>query len=130
MGGEDEEYPLFAAGLKAYKGNNSPEAIRLLRQIPAGSSYYASARELLALLYFEAKNFPAAARAYEAFAAEFSSPETDWRLALYYLAAYDSRKADFWKKMGEILDPDTPHPYKAQAEELKKTLEEKGIRGM
>lgn len=128
MGGDDDGDPIFAAGIKAYNEKNEQEAIRQLRQIPAGASYYASAQEILALLYFDTGNFPAAARAYEAFAAEFPSEEADWRLAQYYLATYDSRKADFWKKMDKILDPAAQHPDQLKAMELKKLLEEKGVK--
>src|SRR5690606_615419 len=109
MGDEEDENALFAAGLKAFREKNFGVAIKNLLQIkPDDALYYPSAQELLALLYFKQKNFPAAARCYEAYAKRNPSPAADWRLAQCYLADYARRKGDFWRKMNELQRPETP----------------------
>ncbi len=129
MAVQDHSDASFKAGLVAFKSNRPREAMDNLRNIQPGNPAFVPARELLALICFDAGDFDAAARYYEEFAAQSPGrPEVDWRLAQFYLAAYKTRKDDFWKTMQEIMDPAAPHKYKAQAEALKNELEAKGVR--
>lgn len=127
MGEQGKGSDLFEAGWKAFKSNDPQTAINNLLKIRADDPNFTAAQELLALSYFQAKDYPAAVRCYEAFAARRPYPEVDWRLAQFYLADYPNRKNDFWRKMDEILDPEGQHYHQKDAVNLKKALQSQGI---
>jgi hypothetical protein len=92
----------FVRGFKAYKSNpiKFGEIIQNLQKIKPDDEYYSAAQELLALAYFETKNYPAAARCYETYALKNNFPEVDWRLVQFYLADYINPESRFLAKNG------------------------------
>lgn len=122
MGDEDEENPFFTTGVKAFKQNDLKSAKRDLLKVSNTDPYFPSAHEILAFIYLGEKNYPKAVQSYESFACQSADPTADWRLLQFYLADYQNRKAEFWKKLGEIADPDNQHRYKKEAQKLKGEL--------
>ncbi|MFN0034451.1 MAG: hypothetical protein ACKVUS_05240, partial [Saprospiraceae bacterium] len=129
-GGEDEENPSFTAGKKAFQSGNSSVAKEHLLQVPADDhAYFSSAQEMLALLYFQEKDYAKAARCYESYSSKNSDPAKDWRLLQFYLADYQNRKADFWKKLDEMTQPAyQPLNYRKGAIKLRSELGRIGIK--
>lgn len=129
MGEEQEINPFFKAGVDAFKQKNKAKTAKEnLLKVPAQDPYFAPAQEMLASLFYQEKNYSDAARCYEAFAAQNSAPETDWRLAQFYLADYQYRKSDFWKKMDEMLSTAPKHQHQKEAKALKSELYRLGVK--
>jgi len=124
--GAGENAP-FSDGLTAFRKAQLKTATALLLQIKAGNPYFSAAQEILASIYFSEKKYNKAAACYEAHAAENNNPNTDLRLLHFYLADYDNRKAAFWNKMNEMLDPNMPHKFSGDAQNLKAALLKMGI---
>ncbi len=123
LGEEEGKNPFFTAGLQDFKNNNANGAKNNLLQVPTTDDHFPSAQEMLAWLFLQEKNYAEAARCYESFAGQNADPAVDWRLVQFYLADYQHRKAGFWKKMHEILDPANTHRFRGEAEKLKQTLQ-------
>lgn len=116
----------FAAGADFFKSGNAATATVELLKVAPDSPKYADAQQMLAKLYFDEKNYRQAALCYERFAQEDTNSETKWRLVQFYLMDYPHQKANFWKKLNEMLAKGTAK-NKARAAQLRDELLKRGI---
>ncbi len=122
MGDDDEENPLFTAGVKAFKQNDLKAAKKDLLQVLKTDPYFPSAQEILASIYLSEKNYPKAVQCYEFYARQSADPVADWRLLQFYLSDYQHHKTEFSKNLNEIANPDNHHRFQKEAEKLKHDL--------
>ena len=116
----------FEAGATSFKSGDMTAAKRELVKVAPDSRKYADAQQMLAKIYYDEKNYRQAALCYERFAQEDSNAETKWRLVRLYLADYPHQKANFWKKLNEMIEKGTAK-NKARATQLRDELLRRGI---
>ncbi len=129
MGDDEEENPVFTAGVKAFKQDDLKTAKKDLLLVLKADPFFPSAREILAFIYFREKNYTKAVQCYESFASQSADPAKDWRLLQFYLADYQNSRADFWKKLEEMTQPTyQPLEYQTAAINLMLNLNKLGFK--
>jgi len=124
--GEGE--PDFKLGKEALTKNEYLTARQYFEKIAESSPNYNAALQLLAFTYYKEKNYPKAVDIYEQFAPRKIGQSTDWWLIQFYQADYSRSKANFWKKLNEMVASPRNSVYKAKAVQLKEGLREKGLK--
>ncbi|MBL7806431.1 MAG: hypothetical protein JNN28_01360 [Saprospiraceae bacterium] len=128
MGDEEEENPLFTAGVEAFKKKDLKTAKNNLLQIKKADPFFPSAQEILAYIYLQEQNYSRAIQCYESYASQSAEPVTDWRLLQFYLLDYPNHKTAFSIKLKEVLDGKNQHQYQKEAIKLQKSIKELDIR--
>lgn len=124
--GSDDEN--FKEGKEAFSNKDYKKAIQLLSTVPSTSPDYTAALDYLAYSSYKIGDSVNAVDYYEQFAPRKIGSQTDWWLLQFYQADYNRSKAKFWKKLNEMIASPRNTVYKEKAVQLKKELEEKGLK--
>jgi hypothetical protein len=118
-----DEDPL-AAATRAYEQKQFRQALTLLNEVPAGSSYAVRALELKAHVLYQLKNYEESAKLFAEVAAKRLAPFDDraqWNQLVCYAVLYPASKAELQALLSAIL-ADKDHPYHEKAIELQAKL--------
>lgn len=126
--GDDSNSPTaFEAGRKAFIAKDYSKAKQqLLIASNNADQYTTDALELLTILYYREKDYQQAAETFGQLAPKKRGEDTDWRLAMFYLADYSHQKEKFNLQLNKIITS-AGHKYQSKAQELKKELLQKGV---
>ncbi len=121
--GQADEDPI-AAAFRAYEQKQFRQALTLLNEVPAGSSFAVRALELKAHVLYQLKNYEESAKLFAEVVAKGLAPYNDraqWNQLVCYAVLYPTSKAELQVLLSAIL-ADKDHPYHEKAIELQAKL--------
>lgn len=117
----------FEEGRKAFIQKATDKAIKkLLEAVQLKDKYTTDAMEILAIIYYRNKDYHNAAEMYEQFATRKRGQDSDWRLAMFYLADYTFQKEKFKIQLDKMISTEG-HKYQSEAQRLKNELIKTGV---